>query len=74
MAIAGFIVSFFVPVLGLIFSIIGLNKANQLNGSGKGFAKAGLILSIVWIVLEIVAVIIYYLFIAAALVGASYYY
>ena len=75
MATAGFVLSFFVPVLGLIFSIIGLNKANQLNGSGRGLAKAGLILSIIWIVLEVIAIIIYYVvIIAAATTAAGYYY
>ena len=75
MATAGFILSFFVPVLGLIFSIIGLNKANQLNGAGRGMAKAGLILSIVWLVLEVIVIIFYYvIIIAAATTSAGYYY
>lgn len=74
MATAGFVLSFFVPVLGLIFSIIGLNKANQLNGAGRGLAKAGLILSIIWLVLEVVAIIFYYIFIIAAATSAAYYY
>lgn len=76
MATAGFVLSFFVPVLGLIFSIIGLNKAKYLNGAGKGLAKAGLILSIIWMVLEVIAIIIYYVVIIAAAAGISsgYYY
>ena len=74
MATAGFILSFFVPVLGLIFSIVGLNKANQLGGNGRGLAKAGLILSIIWMVLSVIAYIIYYMVVIAAAVGSSYYY
>ena len=75
MATAGFILSFFVPVLGLIFSIIGLNRANQMNGAGRGMAKAGLILSIIWLVLEVIAIIFYYvIIIAAATTSAGYYY
>ena len=79
MAKAGFILSFFVPALGLIFSIIGLNKAKQLSGNGKGLATAGLILSIIWLVIAIVASILYYVLIIAAVStgsssGSGYYY
>ena len=77
MAIAGFILSFFVPVLGLIFSIIGLKKSNQMNGAGRGLAKAGLILSIIWLALKVIILVLYlalyYFAIIAFLVGASYY-
>ena len=66
MATAGFILS--------LFSIVGLNKANQLGGNGRGLAKAGLILSIIWIVLSVIAYIIYYMVVIAAAVGSSYYY
>ena len=52
-AIAGFVLSFFFALLGLIFSIIGLNKAKTI-GSGKGLAIAGLVISLVWIVLVII--------------------
>lgn len=44
-AIAGFILAFFFALLGLIFSIIGLNKANEHNGSGKGLSIAGIIIA-----------------------------
>ena len=43
-AIAGFVLSFFVNILGLIFSIIGLNKVKETN-SGKGLSIAGIIIS-----------------------------
>lgn len=50
MAIAGFILSFFCGFpLGLIFSIIGLTQAKKCN-SGKGLAIAGLIISIVEVI------------------------
>lgn len=50
MAIAGFVCAFLVPLLGLIFSIIGLNKSKTLGGKGKGLAIAGIVISIVvWI-------------------------
>lgn len=48
LSIAGFILSFIVPLLGLIFSIISLNqiKSNK-EEKGKGLAVAGLIISII---------------------------
>ncbi len=49
-AIVGFILAFFMPLLGLIFSIIGLNKVKECN-SGKGLAIAGIIISVAeWII------------------------
>lgn len=53
-AILGLIFAFIIPLLGLIFSIIGLSKAKTLGGKGKGPATAGLILSILIIVMVIV--------------------
>lgn len=44
-AIVGFIMSFFVAIVGLICSIIGLKKAPSLNNSGRGLAIAGIIIS-----------------------------
>lgn len=54
MAVAGFICSFFVPLLGLIFSIIGMNKAKNLAGKGHGWALAGIIISCVGILGKII--------------------
>lgn len=47
MAIAGFICSFFIGIVGLILSIIALNQINQSNGqlSGRGMAIAGIWIS-----------------------------
>lgn len=48
MAIAGFVLSFLFPLLGLIFSLVALNGMKQnRNDEGKGLATAGLIISIV---------------------------
>ncbi len=49
MAIAGFVLSFFCGLLGLIFSIMGLNEVKRSNGQlgGHGLATAGIIISIV---------------------------
>ena len=48
MAIAGFVLSFFCGLLGLIFSIIGYNECKKSNGmlTGEGLALAGIIISI----------------------------
>ena len=49
MAIAGFVCSFFFPLLGLIFGGIGLKKANE-TGQGKGLSVAAIIISLVCLV------------------------
>ena len=56
MAIAGFVLSFLCSILGLIFSIIGLNQTKQRNQPGGGLAIAGIIISI----LSIIGGIVYY--------------
>lgn len=53
MAIAGFVCSFFFPLLGLIFSIIGLNRSKNMFGKGKGLAIAGIVISVVMWILNI---------------------
>lgn len=59
MAIAGFIMAFIIPLLGLIFSIIGLNRANERpDQKGRGLAIAGIILSSVLMLINLIIVII----------------
>ena len=60
-AIVGFICSFFVPILGLIFSIIGLNKVKEYN-DGKGFSIAGIIISAIRTFLAIVSIVLLFIF------------
>lgn len=57
MAIAGFVCSFFIALLGLIFSIVGLSQINKYNGmlTGKGLAVAGIIISIITILFQVLA-------------------
>jgi hypothetical protein len=45
MAVAGFVLSFFVGVLGLIFSIIGLRHSSDPGRGGRGLAIAGIVIS-----------------------------
>lgn len=56
MAVAGFVCSFFLALLGLIFSIIGLSQINKYNGflTGKGLAIAGIVISAITIVFQII--------------------
>lgn len=61
MAIAGFVMSLvFCGVLGLIFSIMGNNEVKRSNGTvtGGGLALAGIIISIVRIVCEIIYIVV----------------
>jgi hypothetical protein len=55
MAIAGFILSFLCPILGLIFSIIGYNQVKNSGGmkTGGGLAMAGIIISCLMFLLNI---------------------
>ena len=54
LAIVGFILSFFIPLAGLICSIIGYKNAPQFAGKGKGLALAGIIISVAWFVIAII--------------------
>lgn len=57
-AIVGFILSFFIAIAGLICSIIGYKKAPELNGNGKGFAVAGIVISSISIVVTVFLIVI----------------
>ena len=45
LALLGFVLSFFVPLGGLICSIMGYRNADDYDGNGKGLAVAGIIIS-----------------------------
>ena len=47
MAIAGFICSFFLPVLGLIFGGVGLSRSFKREGKGCGLSIAAIIISLI---------------------------
>lgn len=65
-AILGFIFAFFIPIAGLILSIIGLKNASKFH-SGKGLSIAGIVISSVFL-----AILICYLFAYAFLFGIFY--
>lgn len=58
MAIAGFILSFFAPLVGLILSIVGLNQCKKSGENGSGLALAGIIISVVAMLLAIIVIIV----------------
>lgn len=62
LAIIGFVLSFLVPIAGLILSILGLKKSKELNGNGRGFAIAGIIISSIYMLIGIFVVIIWIIF------------
>lgn len=72
MSIAGLILSFMSPLIGLILSIIANNEAKRL-GSDKSqtMSKAGIIISAVILGIAAVVVIIYIIFIFALIGGIS---
>ncbi len=59
LAIIGFILAFFIPIVGLICSILGLKKSRELGGKEYGLAVAGLIISIsfIWVAIVLVCLI-----------------
>lgn len=62
LAIVGFIMAFFMPLAGLICSIIGYKRADRdFNGAQKGLALAGTIISA--IALAIIAAVLIWIFV-----------
>ena len=66
LAIVGFVLSFFIPIAGLICSILGMKKASEFGGKGHGLALAGVIISAVSMAIILIVVII-----EVALIGAA---
>ena len=59
LAIAGFICSFFFGLLGLVFSIMGLNECRRSGGTvgGAGLAIAGMVISILWLLMFLIGIV-----------------
>lgn len=62
MAIIGFAMAFVMPLLGLIFSVIGLKKV-KAGAPNRGFAVAGLAISAVYLASCVFAVLAYVFYI-----------
>ena len=79
MAIGGFVCSLvgflccqLVTPVGLILSIIGLSKAKQMNGNGKGLAIAGIIIGAIGVVVFILTIILYAIGALGTVVESNY--
>lgn len=57
-ALVGFIISFFLSIAGLALSIIGAVNAKKCDGHWKGFAIAGIVISIVKLVFKVLGLIV----------------
>jgi hypothetical protein len=55
LAIAGFVMSLLIPIVGLVLSAIALGRIKKRNSGGRGLATAGLIIGIVFTVVGILA-------------------
>lgn len=69
LAIVGFVLSFFVALAGLICSILGYNKAKNENLGYGGLALAGIIISVLSMILSVIL----YVFVLSELATATYY-
>ena len=67
LAIAGFVVSFFSALVGLILSIIAYKKVTASGEKGKELATAGIIISAVELGLGVLILVIYFLIILVPL-------
>lgn len=70
-AIAGLVLAFFFPLLGLIFSCIGYNRSKQQNGVGRGLSIAGIVVSVIEMAIALIVVIFYFSLLGAALSGTN---
>lgn len=61
-AVAGFILSFFVPLLGLIFGIMGVTRARKLRGKGRVLGIFAIILSMLMPILQIIGGFVGFIF------------
>jgi hypothetical protein len=59
MAVAGFVLAFLFPILGLIFSILGYRECRRGGGQvgGEGLALAGIILSSIFLVIALMMMV-----------------
>ena len=58
LAIAGFVLSFFIAIAGLICSIMGYRKCKNEGAPYKGFAIAGIIISAVSMISVVIVIIV----------------
>ena len=71
MAILGLVFAFVFSPLGVVFSAIGLKQIKERREGGRGLALAGLIISIISIVLAILAIVLFAAVLAPAVEKAA---
>jgi hypothetical protein len=71
MAILGLVFAFVFSPLGIVFSAIGLKQVKERREGGRGLALAGLILSIVFVILGIIAAVLFVTVVSAAVEEAA---
>lgn len=69
LAIVGFIVAFFVSIVGAVLGFIALSQIKKTGEKGRGLAIAAIIIGLVWFVINILMIIG---FIAALGAASSY--
>lgn len=69
--IAGFVLSFFFPLIGLICSAVGVKRSKELSGSGKGLSIAGVIISLFWFIPLILIIVLAPIGIVGSAVGSA---
>ncbi|MBT1164393.1 DUF4190 domain-containing protein [Bifidobacterium felsineum] len=57
-AVGGFVASFFVSIIGIVLSVIGLSEIKKQGGKGRGLAIAGIVIGTVKIIAEIILIIV----------------
>ena len=72
LAIASLICAFFVPILGLIFSIISLMRLKKEHKEGRVFALAGLIISIAGMIIQFILMLVYLAVVLSYLGGTGF--
>lgn len=70
-AVVGLVLAFFMPLIGFICSIIGLNKSKQIGGEGRGVAIAGIVVSCLEMGAAILAIVVYVVLIVGVLETAG---
>ena len=76
LALIGFILSFFISIAGLICSIMGYKNSKNMDGAGRGFALAGIIISAVSMGIGLITgifVIVFYLGFLSYIFDSTYY-
>ena len=71
LAIAGFVLSFFNTLIGLILSIIAYKQVKESGEKGKELALAGIIICCVTMVIGIILFIFYFQILFTLLMGLS---